>query len=231
MGRDLLFKFRATIRCGRDPPTRSPPGPSQFFPVITTPPTPPETNDIYWIKQIDEGTATILTDYANWKPWIDAHGCFHPPPDPPHTTLAVHRQPDELYQDEWNQHMEETRIQIAHQDIYIGPEGVAALALLGGELEQWYDVSGSVPHLTLGIAPNHFASSLGPMIKEALQSDRQYVPDYTEKTAELRGMISVQGARNLKAKLEWTEPAEKAFEHLKHKSFRHKDWASRKGNK
>ncbi|KAK0134762.1 Gag-Pol polyprotein [Merluccius polli] len=263
---------------------------------------------------IDEGTTTILTDYANWKPWIDAHGCFHPPPDPPHTTLAVHRQPDELYQDEWNRHMEETRIQIAHQDIYVGPEGVAALALLGEELEQWYDVSGSVPHLTLGIAPDHFASSLGPMVKEATQSEwrptknplihrqkggkdvpdkhpkenndreqvlqtlaiagykckqeklhlaqphvvflgrrigedvrgmtqesktailkhpkptnvqqmmaflglcnysRQYVPDYTEKTAELRGMISAQGARNLKAKLEWTEPAEKAFEHLK----------------
>ncbi|KAK0139970.1 Pol polyprotein [Merluccius polli] len=119
---------------------------------------------------IDEGAATILTDYANWKPWIDAHGCFHPPPDPPHTTLAVHRQPDELYQDEWNQHMEETRIQIAHQDIYIGSEGVA-LALLDEELEQWYDVSGSVPHLTLGIAPNRFASSLGPMIKEAIQSE------------------------------------------------------------
>ncbi|KAK0147534.1 Gag-Pol polyprotein [Merluccius polli] len=269
---------------------------------------------------MDEGTATILTDYANWKPWIDAHGCFHSPPDPPHTTLAVHRQPDELYQDEWNQHMEETRIQIAHQDIYIGSEGIAALALLDEELEQWYDVPGSVPHLTLGVAPNRFASSLGPMIKEAIQSEwrptknplihrqkggkmiristlkrtttgvgqhgtervlqtlaiagykckqeklhlaqphvvflgrrigedvrgmteesktailqhpkpntvqqmmaflglcnysRQYVQDYTEKTAELRGMITAQGARNLKAKLEWTEPAEKAFEHLK----------------
>ncbi|KAK0139958.1 hypothetical protein N1851_023121 [Merluccius polli] len=59
--------------------------------------------------------------------------------------------------------MEETRIQIAHQDIYIGSEGVAALALLDEELEQWYDVSGSVPHLTLGVAPNRFASSLAAL--------------------------------------------------------------------
>ncbi|KAK0136441.1 Gag-pol polyprotein [Merluccius polli] len=188
-----------------------------------------ETNDIYWIKQIDEGTTTILTDYANWKPWIDAHGCFHPPPDPPHTTLAVHRQPDELYQDEWNQHMEETWIQIAHQDIYIGPEGVAALALLGGELEQWYDVSGSVPHLTLGIAPNRFASSLGPMIKEAIQSERgEDDPDKHPKKNNDRGGAACNQTKNRpsyptshrdgyrpKAKLEWTEPAEKAFEQLK----------------
>ncbi|KAK0146743.1 Gag-Pol polyprotein [Merluccius polli] len=229
-------------------PPGPPPAPTYF-----------EANDIYWIKQLDEGTTTILTDYAAWKPWIDAQGSFYPPPDQPHTTLAVHRQPDELYQDEWNQHMEETRIQIAHQDIYIGPEGVAALALLGEELKQWYDVQGSVPHLTLGVATDHYASSLGPMVKEAIQSEwvptknplihrqrrgkmfristlkrtttgvgqhmmaflglcnysRQYVQDCTEKTAELRGLITTQGARNLKAKLEWTGPAEEAFEHLK----------------
>ena len=67
--------------------------------------------------------------------------------------------------------MEETRMQIAHQDIYIGPEGVATRAYLGEDLEQWFDVQDSVPHLTLAIAPNHFASSLGPMVKEALASE------------------------------------------------------------
>ncbi|KAK0139965.1 Pol polyprotein [Merluccius polli] len=89
--------------------------------------------------------------------------------------------------------MEETRIQIAHQDIYVGPEGVAALAILGEELEQWYDVPGSVPHITLGIAPDHFASSLGPMTLEdgtltTLRSGLETTRPSAQR-AELRALV------------------------------------------
>ena len=44
---------------------------------------------------------------------------------------------------------------------------------------------------------------------------RQYVPDFTEGTAQLRDLITTQGAKNLKAPLIWTLGAEEAFVGLK----------------
>ena len=40
---------------------------------------------------------------------------------------------------------------------------------------------------------------------------RQYVPDFTEGTTQLRDLITTQGAKNLKAPLIWTPGAEEAF--------------------
>ena len=48
---------------------------------------------------------------------------------------------------------------------------------------------------------------------------RTYIPDYTGETTILRQLITKAGHRNLKAYLEWTPEAEKAFARLKHSLY------------
>ena len=48
---------------------------------------------------------------------------------------------------------------------------------------------------------------------------RTYIPDYTGETTILRQLIAKAGHRNLKAYLEWTPEAEKAFARLKHSLY------------
>ena len=44
---------------------------------------------------------------------------------------------------------------------------------------------------------------------------RQYLPEFTEKTAELRQLINTAGTKNLQARLQWTTTADTAFSELK----------------
>ena len=48
-----------------------------------------------------------------------------------------------------------------HQDIYVGPEGVAAGGILGNGVEDLFVVSGSAPHLTLAVGSHHLPAELG----------------------------------------------------------------------
>ena len=96
-----------------------------------------------------------------WGPWVEQQGKYFPPLDPPHTTMAVLRDPDEVYEGEWNQRMEAQMSMMEHQDIYVGPEGVAAGGILGKGVEDLFVVSGSAPHLTLAVGSHYLPAELG----------------------------------------------------------------------
>ncbi|KAK0138293.1 Gag-pol polyprotein [Merluccius polli] len=49
----------------------------------------------------------------------------------------------------------------------------------------------------------------------ATTASRQYLPDFTERTADLRQLTNVAGSKNLRAKLDWTATADTAFKELK----------------
>ena len=90
-----------------------------------------------------------------WGPWVEQQGKYFPPLDPPHTTMAVLRDPDEVYEGEWNQRMEAQMSMMEHQDIYVGPEGVAAGGILGKGVEDLlfcgFRIS-TAPHASSGIS-------------------------------------------------------------------------------
>lgn len=50
---------------------------------------------VYWML-LAWGTQGqgILSMYMAWKPWIDQHGPYMPPPDPLHVTFHYTREPD-----------------------------------------------------------------------------------------------------------------------------------------
>lgn len=55
----------------------------------------------------------------------------------------------------------------------MGPQGAAAAAKLTEEVKEWFQDPKSSPHVTLLVAAGHESHELGPMIKEA--QDSQYI--------------------------------------------------------
>ena len=54
---------------------------------------------IHWLRlEPTPALPTILEDWGVWGPWVEQQGKYFPPLDPPHTTMAVLRDPDEVYE-------------------------------------------------------------------------------------------------------------------------------------
>ena len=63
-----------------------------------------------------------------------------------------------------------TEWSLATQNIYVGPEGVAAAAILTSHQMIWYQMGEEVvPHVSLALHPTHQAKDLGPMVKRAVE--------------------------------------------------------------
>ena len=170
LGRDLLSRLCVSIQCVSEPLLTD--EVTCFLPILVVPPPPVEDLKIHWLRLEPTPTLpTILEDWGVWGPWVKQQGTYFPPLDPPHTTMAVFRDPDEVYEGEWNQRMEAQMSMMEHQDIYVGPEGVAAGGILGKGVEDLFVVSGSAPHLTLAVGSHHLPAELGPMVARGLAAE------------------------------------------------------------
>ena len=158
LGRDLLCRVEAVICCATE--VGNPELQAPQYPLVPAPDPNPDPADVHWLRLVGG-------DYTLWREWILSQGTYYEPTDPPHTTLAVLHEPDELYTDLWDRTMDQTLQPCAHQDIYIGPEGVAAHALLDANLLPWYRVPGAASHLTQAVTCHYQPANLGPMMKEA----------------------------------------------------------------
>ncbi|KAI4888718.1 hypothetical protein NFI96_003920 [Prochilodus magdalenae] len=186
LGRDLLIKLGATILCSPDglevhlpdgtrlPCNGGPRHGGQYLiqPVIE------QYADIYWGLLLPETTAHqgILSAYLQWKPWISQLHPLLSPPDPPHVTLFYDRMQVEWYQEQFQEQLEGQTWQIATQNIYVAPEGVAAGVTLTAEQAPWYMMSEeAAPHVSLALHPQHQAKELGSIVKRAL-AQTDWVP-------------------------------------------------------
>ncbi|XP_042070941.1 uncharacterized protein LOC121812529 [Haplochromis burtoni] len=175
MGRDLLIKLGATIMCSADGLTVTLPG-GKEFPCLGTfsknqyllkdSEQTANPADIYWGRLVDEG---ILRQYQLWKPWIMALAVYSPPRDPFHVTLYYDRNDDEIYKDLFQSELEGQTWNVCSQNIYVGPEGVAAAVNLTDNQRPWFKMGpDSVPHITLAVHESHQAKELGTMVRRAL---------------------------------------------------------------
>ncbi len=92
--------------------------------------------------------------WKNWKQWISVQiGQAAEPTLPLHCTLLYDEYQDRKDYDAcWNELINKKPYYITTQDIYIGPQGAAASVLLPQELQEWFQVQNSMPHVTLLIA-------------------------------------------------------------------------------
>lgn len=177
MGRDLLIKLGATILCGPEGLVVTLPDGTTLNCAATShmngqwllSETSEQMTDIYW-GRLTTNTG-ILTRYLEWKPWILALDVYSPPVDPYHVTLFYDQGHTEWYQDVFDENLEGREWHIHTTGIYVGPQGVAALAELTQEQMVWYRMQDeSVPHVSLALHPGHQAKDLGPMVKMAIRS-------------------------------------------------------------
>ncbi|XP_048827863.1 uncharacterized protein LOC125705362 [Brienomyrus brachyistius] len=109
--------------------------------------------------------------YTAWRPWIALLEPYVPLPDPPHVTLFYDRNSTEWYGDLFSEQLEGHEWQVASQNIYVGPEGLASAVHLSPEQLPWYRMGEeAVPHVSLALHPKHQAKDLGPMVKRAISA-------------------------------------------------------------
>ena len=175
-----------------------------------------------------------MSDWLEWEAWVKRQGAYYLPHDPPHTTMAVLRHPDDVYVTEWMNHMEGTQVCLHHPDMYIDKEGVAAAALLPGAVEPYFIVPDSVPHLTLAIGDKYKPAALGLMLARGLAAE--WVPTDNPRihrgkggkiiristvkregpsVGERDGRAEIEAVRNLKLPIAWTAAAKDSFTQLK----------------
>ncbi|XP_072571876.1 uncharacterized protein [Paramormyrops kingsleyae] len=93
------------------------------------------------------------------------------PPDSPHVTLFYDRENTEWYEELFAERLEGHKWQVASENIYVGPEGVASATLLTSGQLPWYMMGQeAVPHVSLALHPKHQAKNFGPMVKRARET-------------------------------------------------------------
>lgn len=128
----------------------------------------PPPADIYWGRLVEEG---ILEQYQQWRPWIMSLAVYSSPRDPFHVTLFYDRDDDDVYREAFQSELEGQTWNVQTQNIYVGPEGVAAVVKLTDEQGPWYNMgSDSAPHITLAVHEGHQAKELGTMVRRALDT-------------------------------------------------------------
>lgn len=115
LGRDLLIKLGASIKCGPDSlVVQLPDGTAMNCGLATTShsqcvmqPVHPEHAGIYrgLIEPETPGGAGVLSAYLRWKPWISALEPYAPTTDPLHITLLYDRKGDEVYQEHFQEQL------------------------------------------------------------------------------------------------------------------------------
>lgn len=96
---------------------------------------------------------------------------YSPPIDPYHVMLFYDRDKTEWYEDLYFEFLEGKSWEIWSEDIYVGPQGVAALVQLMEDKQSWFRMGDkSVPHVSLAVDSKHQAKDLGPMIRVASQA-------------------------------------------------------------
>ncbi|XP_029902678.1 uncharacterized protein LOC115355895 [Myripristis murdjan] len=171
VGRDLLCRLRATIIC-------NPHGLHLQIPddqcleatsmMIQHTGKKVKRPLVYWLRL--KGTMSAL--YQQWKQWENfirsKTGAATEPRLPLHCTLMFDENQSQIdYRACWEEMINRMQYFIISTTIYVGPQGAAAAVKLPSPLQDWFQVSDSVPHVTLLIKAHHESHELGPMMKTA----------------------------------------------------------------
>ncbi|XP_069746834.1 uncharacterized protein [Narcine bancroftii] len=189
LARDILTKLGITIQCSEKGLRLTYPGDTirrggQF--IVMTPSNASEDSvevSIFWSRLLyDEPGPGLIKQFFEWRASIPRYGDYHYPLDPMHVTLNYTIHPDQEYEERWDS-LKEGKTETIHCPfIFVGKEGIAAMVVMTEEQMEWFCLGvESVPHVTLGIAKDHHARQLGPMVKEAIGCEYRQteIPGYS----------------------------------------------------
>ncbi|KAL7398715.1 hypothetical protein ABVT39_014011 [Epinephelus coioides] len=130
----------------------------------------------YWLQLAPE-ESHLKQAWTKWEVWIRLHyDTAHTPTLPLHCMLMYDKDLTHVdYQECWDVVINKKPCLITSEDMFLGPEGVAAAVRLSEELSGWFQVPNSTPHVTLLVAEGYESHLLGPMVKHALQV-QEWVP-------------------------------------------------------
>ncbi|KAL7405155.1 hypothetical protein ABVT39_024601, partial [Epinephelus coioides] len=178
LGRDILCPLKAKIMCTQDGlyldfPDEPPQSMMSQLPQGTAD---KQQALAYWLQLTPEDSH-LKQKLTEWERWIRMHyDNANTPTLPLHCTLMYDRdQTHVVYQECWDAGINKKPYLITSEDIFLGPEGVAAAVRLPEELSGWFRVPKSMPHITLLVAKDYESHHLGPMVRRALQV-QEWVP-------------------------------------------------------
>ena len=135
---------------------------------------------VYWLRLMAD--SNLYEEWERWKQWwhssVDGHILAAEPTLPLHCTLMFDQdQSHKDYETCWDELINKKEYHALIKNIYIGPQGAAAAVFLQPDLQEWFQVKGSTPHVTLVVADGYESHDLGPMMKTALQA--KWMPSKT----------------------------------------------------
>lgn len=133
---------------------------------------------VYWLK-LTSRNSFLRAEWTKWQLFIASYyEDARQPTLPLHCTLlydAARSQKD--YEECWDELTNYTTSAVHYEDIIIGPEGTAVAVKLTEEQQAWFQVSNSVPHITLLVAKEYESHHQGPMVKRASQIKEWYTTE------------------------------------------------------
>lgn len=136
----FLGKLRFNIYCNPDGLrlTTEPPKFDIFPKLLYVAPTPKEEEPytrVYGMRLLSEGQKTphLQFEYMQWKSWLQTLFPYKPPLDELHCTFNYLLQPDEVYEEAWQEELKGKQQSLRFASIFIGKEGVAASCELSEE--------------------------------------------------------------------------------------------------
>lgn len=179
LGRDALCQLQAEIKCtpsgiyfdiaNQQPDTL----PLPMMPLTVPAVTPQMTHhvpeaQVYWMK-LTTPDSFLYHGWEAWRPLVMYHDKMAKEPTLPYHCTMMYDQDQtcEDFEQSWDEIINNKTTVIQYEDIIVGAQGATATVKLQHDVEEWFQVPGSAPNVTLLIADQYESQDLGPMVKAA----------------------------------------------------------------
>lgn len=160
LGRDALCKLNCTIRCTPDGCQVDMPNTARQL-LATMDDHGPV---VFWVGDL---SSSLLKPIEKWEAFIEANMPGTTSPECPlHCTLKYFKNDTHLDPEKW-QAAQPKQVLISASFVILGPQGVAMRVDKNDYLDREFEVSDSVPHITLRVTDGCRPKDLGPMMKAA----------------------------------------------------------------
>lgn len=160
LGRDALCKLNCTIYC--TPSGCQVDGPKEFRQLLVSAES--SAPVVFWIGNL---SPTLLEPVKTWNQFIDTYVPDARKPEcPPHCTLKYFKNTDHLDPERWLA-AQPKQVSLSSSYIMLGPQGAAMRVDDSDYLNGEFEITGSVPHITLKVVDGFRPKDIGPMMVEA----------------------------------------------------------------
>lgn len=163
LGRDALCKLKMKIWCSPQGMYIDSAGISSQMNLTA------EGANVYWLGDITE---PVTQSYKKWEKYIQAQiPKANKPCSDYHCTVYYDSSCSKAFEAEWEASTRGKKVELITEYIIIGNEGAAINVKTNQFLTRWYNVPESAPHITLLVNEGYESKNLGPMMKNAINTE------------------------------------------------------------